>query len=602
MATSGSYQLNGGGWNSTFSWSLVRQDIAGNYSVINWFWYANWAQNITVLSTQSALWVNGGEIWRDPYNTSRYRRGGRQCSGQIIIYHNSDGTKNFSAAGEAAFYTFQINARGAGSWDLPRIPRHATITGSSGDITDEQNPWVSWQNLANANIKVKLELPDFEIWSIPGTVASVGNSSNGRYEWNLSEEVRNSIRESMKNTNSTKLRITIHDDLNGGKYTSKDTVIKIINANPDFSDFVFEDTNQSTVAVTGNNQYFIKGHSNLLAKISTENKASPKKQALMNKYLAVFSGITKTANFSNDNTISIDFGAIKTSTSSTLAISAQDSRGNKTTVIKQVNVIPYFGPIIIARGERKNNFDKETNIHIEGIVSLIQIGNTNKNLVNPISGVKYRYREQGTSSWGSWTNVASVMGENGVIGTQDFKIILDNIKAYEFEVQMSDRIKTSKVGFTVGVGVPIMRIGTDGFIYNNEQPLMPSHVGQVIMSTTLDTPEKVSSIYGGTWIPFGSGRALVGVDKSQSEFNIPKKTGGTKTVSLTKEQLPPHQHSMPARMMVWDAGASSVWNQYTWNNGSIQFGNNYKTTSTGDGQAHSNLPPYITVYAWERTK
>ena len=57
---------------------------------------------------------------------------------------------------------------------------------------------------------------------------------------------------------------------------------------------------------------------------------------------------------------------------------------------------------------------------------------------------------------------------------------------------------------------------------------MVSHVGQVIMSTTLDTADKVAKVYGGKWEAWGAGRVPVGVNASDSDFSTPGKTGGVR--------------------------------------------------------------------------
>ena len=67
-------------------------------------------------------------------------------------------------------------------------------------------------------------------------------------------------------------------------------------------------------------------------------------------------------------------------------------------------------------------------------------------------------------------------------------------------------------------------------------------IGSIYISTTDDTVEKVQVRFGGTWESYGSGRTLVGVDTSQSEFNSVEKTGGEKTHNLTVNEMPSHQH------------------------------------------------------------
>ena len=136
-----------------------------------------------------------------------------------------------------------------------------------------------------------------------------------------------------------------------------------------------------------------------------------------------------------------------------------------------------------------------------------------------------------------------------------------------------------------------------GYVYNNEQPLMPSHVGQVIMSTTLDTAAKVHAIYGGTWEAWGQGRVPVGVDPNDSDFNAPNKIGGAKTVTLTVEQMPSHRHALKT---YYDSGTNQGW---CFDNvgGKKSFFTNEYCAAEGGGQAHPNMQPYASIYMWLRT-
>lgn len=597
MASSGSFGINGGGYNTTFGWSLNRQDIGNNYSVIDWWWDANWSSGVWIQVYRGEIAINGSVV--HSRGSSRVW-GGRMATGQSTIWHNGDGTKHFGANGNAAIYAAQTNAWGSGGWDLPRIPRNAVIL-SAQDFNDESNPTITYSNPAGHNmgiLRAGIFKDDSHTPLADYRDIDKGGSS---YTFQLNDSERQQIRNHTSGTNSLPARFFLWSNIAGNDSRPHiQKTVSIINANPTFNNFTYADTNSATKAITGNDQVLIQGKSTLRAVITTANKATPKKSATIQQYIGVVNGQTKTANYSANNTVNLDFGAIHSNTNVSLSIAAKDSRGNRTSVNKTVQIIPYNEPTVIARGERRNNFDKETKIHIEGLVSLLRIGNSNKNSVNASNGVQYRYREQGTSNWiKNWTGVASTMGANGVIGVADFWLNLNNIKAYEFEVQITDRLSTTKVNFVVGVGVPIMRIGLDGLIYNNEQPLKVSHVGEVIFSTTLNTPEKVAKIYGGIWVAFAPGRVPVSYDSSQVEFNAPKKTGGTKTVTLDVNQIPPHSHPYYFEDNAATAGSG---HNLVWRNSGRQgpgtWANN--PSSVGGGQAHSNLQPYAVVYAWER--
>lgn len=71
-------------------------------------------------------------------------------------------------------------------------------------------------------------------------------------------------------------------------------------------------------------------------------------------------------------------------------------------------------------------------------------------------------------------------------------------------------------------------------------------VGSIYFSIEDNTAAKVQSRFGGTWVAFGSGRTLVGVNTNDTDYNTVSKTGGAKTHSITVGNLPAHNHPIPA--------------------------------------------------------
>lgn len=123
-------------------------------------------------------------------------------------------------------------------------------------------------------------------------------------------------------------------------------------------------------------------------------------------------------------------------------------------------------------------------------------------------------------------------------------------------------------------------------------------VGSIYISVNNTNP---SSFLGGTWQSFGSGRTLVGVDTSQTEFNTVLKSGGAKTHTLTTAQMPAHTHSSSTASFAIVGNLSSI-NAYGSGTASeFKMATTAVTASAGNGQAHNNLQPYITVYFWRRT-
>ena len=173
-------------------------------------------------------------------------------------------------------------------------------------------------------------------------------------------------------------------------------------------------------------------------------------------------------------------------------------------------------------------------------------------------------------------------------------------------------------------------------------------IGSVYTSVNNRNP---SIWLGGTWVPFGAGRTLVGVDTGQSEFNSVEKPGGHKelqshTHGLNNHvhSLNNHTHSVPNHVHTmqgagnhyhylginkdavqkgtsynkpnnFESGSTSYKSNTTGNhahtmnssgtcttggNSGNTGGNSGNTTSAGGGNA-GNLQPYITVHMRKRT-
>ena len=114
-------------------------------------------------------------------------------------------------------------------------------------------------------------------------------------------------------------------------------------------------------------------------------------------------------------------------------------------------------------------------------------------------------------------------------------------------------------------------------------------VGSIYINVTGANP---GTFLGGTWVAFGSGKVLVGLDSEDEAFDTAEKPGGEKTHILTTNEMPAHTHTYNgfggSTLTPW-AGSSD--GKYLVQN----------TSSAGNGDAHNNLQPYIVVYFWKRT-
>lgn len=142
-----------------------------------------------------------------------------------------------------------------------------------------------------------------------------------------------------------------------------------------------------------------------------------------------------------------------------------------------------------------------------------------------------------------------------------------------------------------------------------------SHIGMIVQSTTLDTMEKVISIYGGIAWNKIEGRFLIGASDSYPSGS----TGGsnshfhsTNGHSLTQNEIPSHRHAISGDIVSFTSknNGNVTMNKGTNFSSLYSMGADSNTSYVGGGAAHnhgntgssSHIPSYKAVYIWERTE
>ncbi len=117
-------------------------------------------------------------------------------------------------------------------------------------------------------------------------------------------------------------------------------------------------------------------------------------------------------------------------------------------------------------------------------------------------------------------------------------------------------------------------------------------VGSIYINATSAT--NPATLLGfGTWVAFGAGKVIVGLDSSDTDFDTAEETGGAKTHTLSISEIPSHTHSLSTSDNLGGTGAIEV-------AGGAPT-STQTTQATGGGGAHNNLQPYIVAYMWKRT-
>ena len=104
-----------------------------------------------------------------------------------------------------------------------------------------------------------------------------------------------------------------------------------------------------------------------------------------------------------------------------------------------------------------------------------------------------------------------------------------------------------------------------------------------------------SDFLGFKWEMVGEGRAPVGLDINDSDFNEIGKLIGEKTHTLTVDEMPSHTHDV-ITLASYESGSDWVGAAGT---SKARKGND-GALSTGGSQAHNNVQPSIVMAFWKR--
>ena len=105
----------------------------------------------------------------------------------------------------------------------------------------------------------------------------------------------------------------------------------------------------------------------------------------------------------------------------------------------------------------------------------------------------------------------------------------------------------------------------------------------------------------GTWVAFGAGKVMVGLDAGDTSFDTVGETGGEKTHTLTIAEMPVHSHAQYVTASP-GTGGSGIRQDYDADaSGLTAYPQGVNTGGAGSGGSHNNLQPYIVVYFWKRT-
>ncbi len=235
----------------------------------------------------------------------------------------------------------------------------------------------------------------------------------------------------------------------------------------------------------------------------------------------------------------------------------------------------------------------------------------------------------GTPASGVMTNVTGLPIDGGTTGTLPVARggtgVTTSTGTGSTVLSASPTFTGTPAAPTASSGTNTTQLATTAFVQAALQALHP--VGSIYINAGVTT--NPATLLGfGTWVAFGAGRVMVGLDGSDALFDALEETGGSKDAivvshshtatsssssSFTGSPLADHAHTVGGPTSGGGSGTSfgNVLESPTsistssvsagTPSGSVSTSTSTTVNTTGSSGTNANLQPYITVAMWKRT-
>lgn len=317
---------------------------------------------------------------------------------------------------------------------------------------------------------------------------------------------------------------------------------------------------------------------------------------------------------------SLKSGLLKAAGKQIITFKATDTRGLSAVKTVEIEVLPYSAPRVTELAAWRVNEDGAADgmgtlgkWRTEAVFSALGGRNvlTAKAYLKPMGGTEVELGmlavDTSVSLW--W-----------LAGTDSMKIALDVTKRYVLRRVLTDAYGTVERSIELPSANFAMHLNAKGngicfggaSTVENAVEIAPGYdlvfkgqrnerlwnaldiypVGAIFVSTSAVSP---AAVFGGTWKLLNDVFLLAGSKKS---FPYGSK-GGTKEVTLTASQMPMHAHQF-SRTPIVSVELTAGGNYYAEQSTAVRKLVAQNTETAGGGKAHTNMPPYLAVYAWER--
>lgn len=349
----------------------------------------------------------------------------------LDISHDNEGKKTVNASFS---YQTGISAgtiSGSTSKVLTTIPRTSKVSLSKGDFSIGESITIKTNRKSN-NFTHTAKI------SFNGATVRTQTGIGDNYVWNTNELFSKTPNQN-KATGTIQL-ITYSGNTQIGT-SSVSFTANVVNSDPTFNNFDCEDSNSTTVTLTGNNQKYIRKYSSAKVTITEANKMIAKNSATAKYYNIIVGNKSEKLDYSTSNIDKV----INNMDSNTVSVFATDSRGNQTNKTKSLEIIDYSEIVIQSLNiERKEGVGEKLVITLSGKYSNTNFGAK----TNSVKSVQLRRKVKNDSNYGDWIDIKSLItinAENGTFSCNSKELTSQTFilgTEYDIEIKIADELSS----------------------------------------------------------------------------------------------------------------------------------------------------------------
>lgn len=595
MANSGSKSVTVTSWDTLkFSWEEKSQSIENNTTTILWKMelIAGTYGRFDASSVCDWSVVVNGTSYSGKVNVGIANNATKTlASGTTTIAHNADGSKTFSYSFSQYFgiqfgddWVGTVSGTGSGTLDtIARAsqpscitwPEHTQNVGYFGDeISIHMN-----RKSSNFTHTVR-----YQFGSKSGTIATGVETGT---TWVIPNSLMDLIPSSVSGSGTIYVDTYNGSTKVGTKYCG--FTAKVRDSVKPTCSFTLEDI----MAIDDIYGSPVKGLSKIKVTVTANTAySSPIASCSITANGVKYSGLTATTDF------------LRTSGASRVTATVTDKRGRSGSASYDMNVQDYTAPTISALAVHRCDADGTENDRGEYIK--VTFSATVSAMGNKNTATYKVYTKKSSEASYIGLGILELLN-NYSVTNYSYIIAADSNSSYDVKVEVKDKHNTATRSTSASTAFTLINFNPQGNGIGIGQVCEKENTFQIALDveiggkTIVDMIYPVGSIYlaynhtnPGTLFPGTTWTRIYGAFPWFTDANgAIGLTGGERTVTLTVDNLPAHNHggtytnAGTARTHAWLASGGSAMG--------------YDTVNTGGGEAHNNMPPYIQISAWRRT-